>query len=48
MATVPSLKKATQHYAQDAVEAILMGKEIKVTETKSIGCPIKWKNSKSI
>ena len=38
-------EKATQHYAQDAVEAILTGKEIKVTETKSIGCPIKWKNS---
>jgi peroxiredoxin len=38
-------EKATQHYAEDAVNALLAGKKINITETKSIGCPIKWKNN---
>ncbi|MCW3126773.1 MAG: redoxin [Bacteroidetes bacterium] len=37
--------KVTRHYAEDAVNALLTGKKIDVTETRSIGCPIKWKNS---
>jgi len=30
-------------YLKDAVDALLAGKEIKVAETFSIGCTIKWK-----
>ena len=30
-------------YLQDAVDAILAGKEVKTPETFSIGCTIKWK-----
>jgi peroxiredoxin len=32
--------KVTQHYVVDAVDALLNGKEVKVKETKSIGCQI--------
>ena len=33
---------AKEHYLRDAVDAILAGKEIKVPETYSVGCMIKW------
>lgn len=32
-------------YLANAVEAVLSGKPVTVTETKSIGCTIKWKQS---
>jgi thiol-disulfide isomerase/thioredoxin len=32
-----------EKYLQDAVDAILAGKEVKTPETFSIGCTIKWK-----
>jgi peroxiredoxin len=37
--------KATKHYVADAVNALLSGKSVPVTQTKAIGCGIKWKNS---
>ncbi|HLB01392.1 MAG TPA: thioredoxin family protein [Bacteroidota bacterium] len=33
---------AKEHYLRDAVDAILAGKPVKVPETHSIGCTIKW------
>jgi len=33
-----------QKYVEDAVNAVLQGKEVPVTETKAIGCTIKWKS----
>ena len=33
---------AREHYLRDAVDAILAGKPVKVPETHSIGCTIKW------
>jgi hypothetical protein len=38
-------KAATKHYVADAIEALISGKEVAVTETKSVGCGIKWKQS---
>jgi len=35
---------AQHHYVEDAVNALLQGKEVPVTETKAIGCGIKWKS----
>ena len=35
----------TKRYAEDAVDALLDGKEVQQTKTKAIGCTIKWKNS---
>lgn len=32
-------------YAEDAVNALLAGKTPDVTQTKAIGCLIKWKNA---
>jgi glutathione peroxidase-family protein len=32
-------------YLSNAIDAVLSGKPVAVTETKSIGCTIKWKNS---
>ena len=32
------------HYVEDAVNALLQGKQVPVTETKAIGCTIKWKS----
>ena len=32
-----------QHYVDDAVTALLQGKQVPVSETKAIGCTIKWK-----
>jgi peroxiredoxin len=37
--------KADKKYVQDAVDALLNNKEIPVTETKAIGCGIKWKKT---
>jgi glutathione peroxidase-family protein len=37
----PDLVK--EFYLRDAVESLLAGKEIKIPETYSIGCTIKWK-----
>ncbi|MGE3822234.1 MAG: thioredoxin family protein [Isosphaeraceae bacterium] len=34
--------KANKHYVQDAVNALLEGKEIAVTETRQIGCGISY------
>ncbi len=36
---------ATEHYVEDAVEALLNGNEPPVTSAKAIGCSIKWKRS---
>ena len=36
-------EKAQKHYVADAIDALLQGKSVAVTETKSIGCGIKWK-----
>lgn len=36
---------ADKTYVKDAVVALLANKEVKVTNTKAIGCSIKWKNS---
>lgn len=36
---------AVQHkYVEDAVNALLNGKTVPVTETKAVGCTIKWKS----
>ena len=39
-------EKAQKHYVADAANALLEGKNVAVTETKSIGCGIKWKVAK--
>jgi peroxiredoxin len=36
--------KADKHYVKDAVDALLANKPVDVTNTKAIGCTIKWKN----
>ena len=38
-------EKATKHYVADAVDALLAGKAVAVTEAKAVGCGIKWKKS---
>lgn len=38
-------EKADKKYVDEAVNSLLHGKEIAVTETKAIGCGIKWKNA---
>ena len=38
-------EKASVHYIDDAMEALLSGKKIEVNKTKAIGCTIKWKAS---
>jgi len=35
--------RVKHQYLRDAVEALLAGKEVPVSETHSIGCTIKWK-----
>lgn len=35
--------KVTAKFVENAVDALLAGKEIPLTETKAIGCTIKWK-----
>lgn len=36
--------KAMHHYITDAVDALLAGKQVAVTSTRSVGCGIKWRN----
>lgn len=36
---------ADQKYIRDAVEALLSNKKVKITNTKAIGCTIKWKDA---
>ncbi len=36
---------ADKKYVEDAVDALLNNKEVTTTETKAIGCTIKWKKS---
>lgn len=36
---------ADKKYAEDAVEALLAGKDVPSKKTKAIGCGIKWKNA---
>jgi peroxiredoxin len=38
-------EKATKFYVADAVNALLSGNPIAVTQTKAIGCGIKWRKS---
>jgi peroxiredoxin len=38
-------KAAKNHYVSAAIDEVLAGKAVAVTETKSIGCSIKWKQS---
>lgn len=35
-----------QHYLRDAIDALVAGKEVRVKETKSVGCSIKFRESK--
>lgn len=35
--------KVENHYLRDAIEALLAGRDPKVTDTEAIGCTIKWK-----
>ena len=35
-------KKVKHHYLEDAVQALLQGKEVKTAETPAIGCQIRW------
>jgi len=35
---------ADKHYVKDAVDALLANKSVEITNTKAIGCTIKWKN----
>jgi peroxiredoxin len=35
----------TKTYVEDAIEALIDGNEVPLSETKAIGCTIKWKNS---
>jgi hypothetical protein len=37
-------EKADKKYVQEAIDSLLEGNKIGVTETKAIGCGIKWKN----
>jgi len=37
--------KVKSAYLANAIDAVLAGKPVAVTETKAIGCTIKWKNS---
>jgi hypothetical protein len=38
-------EKSKEQYLANAVEALLAGKPIAVSETKAVGCSIKWKQS---
>lgn len=39
---VKNAKEANEKYVEEAIDALLKGKKIKNTETKAIGCTIKW------
>lgn len=36
---------ASKKYVEDAVDALIISKEIPSTKTKAVGCTIKWKNT---
>jgi peroxiredoxin len=36
-------KAVTKKYVEDAIDALLAGKEVPNTKTKAVGCSIKWK-----
>lgn len=36
--------KVKKHYLEDAISSLQKGEKVSVTETKAIGCGIKWKN----
>jgi peroxiredoxin len=36
-------KSVTKKYVEDAIDALLAGKEVSNTKTKAVGCGIKWK-----
>lgn len=36
-------KAVKEHYLRKALDAVLAGKSISITETKPVGCSIKWK-----
>jgi peroxiredoxin len=38
-------ENVTKTYLEDAVDALLMGKEVPESKTKAIGCSIKWKSA---
>lgn len=38
-------EKATEHYVQNAINALMAGKDVPETETRAIGCTIKWKDA---
>jgi peroxiredoxin len=38
-------KAATKHYVEDAVNALLGGKDVETKTTKAVGCTIKWRKS---
>lgn len=38
-------EKADKKYVEDAVDALVAGKSVPTTETKAIGCGIKWKKT---
>ena len=42
----PDAKKITKNYVQDAVNAVLAGKEVPVTETIAIGCGVRFKRKR--
>lgn len=37
-------KKADKHYVNDAINSLLKGNQVALTETRAVGCTIKWKN----
>ncbi len=41
---VEDVSLAQHHYVDDAVNALLEGKKVPVTEMKAVGCTIKWKS----
>jgi peroxiredoxin len=42
---VKDAEKADKKYVEQAVEALLNGKEVPTAKTKAIGCSIKWKDA---
>lgn len=42
---VKDAEKADKKYVEEAVDALLDGKEVPSTKTKAIGCSIKWKDA---
>lgn len=42
----PNGKEVTKRYVEDAIEAVLAGKQPKVTETVPIGCRIRWERKR--